>query len=329
MKSTAIANANIALVKYWGKRDSKLILPQNGSISVTCDGLSTITTVEFSPEYKQDIILINDDELRKDEKDVLGHLDRIRTLAGIKEKAKVVSETNFPVAAGLASSASGLAAITLAATKAAGLELKEKELTILTRQGSGSACRSICEGFAEWYKGEKADGTDSFAGTIAAKGDWPEFRMVATILSEKQKPVSSRSGMEQSVANCPYYSLWVSEATKDLEKVRIAIKGKNFENFGQTAELNCLKMHAIMMTTAPPIIYWIPETLEVIHAVRQMREEGIQAYFTIDGGPQVKIMCLEKDLDKINKKLHELPSVKRTIICKPGDGAKVLDKDLF
>ncbi len=206
MKSTAIANANIALVKYWGKRDTKLILPQNGSISVTCDGLSTITTVEFSPEYKQDMVVINDEELRKDEKDVLGHLDRIRALAGIKEKAKVVSETNFPVAAGLASSASGLAAITLAATKAAGLNLPQKDLTILTRQGSGSACRSICEGFAEWHKGEKPDGTDSFAETIAPKSHWPEFRMVATILSEKKKPVDSRAGMSQSVANCPYYS---------------------------------------------------------------------------------------------------------------------------
>ncbi len=329
MKATAIANANIALVKYWGKRDTKLILPQNGSISMTCDGLSTVTTVEFSPEYKQDTIVINDEELRKDEKDVLGHLDKIRALAGINEKAKVVSETNFPVAAGLASSASGLAAITLAATKAAGLNFPEKDLTILTRQGSGSACRSISEGFVEWLRGEKADGTDSYAQQIAPKNHWPEFRMIATILSEKKKPVDSRAGMSQSVASCPYYSSWVSEATKDLEIMRTAIKNKDFEKLGQTAESSCLKMHAVMMTTTPSIIYWIPETLEVIHAVRGMRIEGIQAYFTIDGGPQVKIMCLEKDAEKINKKLQELPAVKRTIICKPGDGAKLLDKHLF
>ncbi len=329
MKSTAVANANIALVKYWGKRDSKLILPQNGSLSMTCDGLSTITTVDFSPEYNQDTILINDEELRKDEKDVLGHLDRIRNLAGINEKAKVVSETNFPVAAGLASSASGLAAITLAATKAAGLNVPERELTILTRQGSGSASRSICEGFVEWYRGQKEDGSDSFAETIAPKNHWPEFRMIATILTEKQKPVSSRAGMAQSVANCPYYTSWIKEATKDLETVRTAIKEKNFQKLGETAELNCLKMHAVMMTTTPPIIYWIPETLEVIHTVRALREEGIQAYFTIDGGPQVKVMCLEKDAEKINKMLQELSSVKRTVVCKPGDGAKLLDKHLF
>ncbi len=329
MKSTASANANIALVKYWGKRDSKLILPQNGSISMTCDGLSTVTTVEFSSDHKQDTIVINDEELRKDEKDVLGHLDRIRKIAGISEKAKVVSETNFPVAAGLASSASGLAAITLAATKAAGLNLSQKDLTILTRQGSGSACRSICEGFVEWYRGQKDDGSDSFAEVIAGKNHWPEFRMIATILSEKKKLVDSRGGMSQSVANCPYYLQWVRETTKDLETIRSAIKEKNFEKLGQTAELNCLKMHAVMMTTTPQIIYWIPQTLDVIHTVRSLREEGIQAYFTIDGGPQVKVMCLEKDAEKINKRLQEMESVKKTVICKPGDGAKILGKHLF
>ena len=328
-KATSTANANIALVKYWGKRDSKLILPQNGSISMTCDGLSTITTVEFSPEYKQDIIIINDEELRKDEKDVLGHLDRIRSLAKISDKAKVVSETNFPVAAGLASSASGLAAITLASAKSAGLNLNQKDLTILTRQGSGSACRSICDGFVEWHKGQKEDGSDSFAETIAPKTHWPEFRMIATILSEKKKLVDSRGGMSQSVANCPYYFSWVKEAEKDLNLMRIGIEEKNFEMVGSTAESSCLKMHAVMMTTTPAIIYWIPQTLEVINNVRVMRQEGIQAYFTIDGGPQVKVICLEKDSEKINKKLQELESVKKTVICKPGDGARLLDKHLF
>ena len=128
MKATATANANIALVKYWGKRDSKLILPQTGSLSMTCDGLSTVTTIEFSPEYQQDTITINDEELRKDEKDLIGHLEKIRGIAGIRHKAKIISETNFPVAAGLASSASGLAAFTLAATKAAGLNLNQKDM---------------------------------------------------------------------------------------------------------------------------------------------------------------------------------------------------------
>src|SRR3989339_2287538 len=167
MKATAVANANIALVKYWGKRNSELILPYNSSVSMTCDGLWTKTTVEFSPKYSKDEITINDEELKKDEKDILGHLDRIRKMAGINYKAKIVSESNFPVAAGLASSASGLAALSLAASVAVGLKLNEKQLTILSRQGSGSASRSICEGFAIWYHGIKEDGTDSYAECIA------------------------------------------------------------------------------------------------------------------------------------------------------------------
>ena len=329
MKATAIANANIALVKYWGKREPKLILPHNSSLSMTCDGLTTITTVEFSPEYQNDTIIINDEELKKDEKDVLGHLDRIRALAGISHKAKVVSETNFPVAAGLASSASGLAAITLAATKAAGLDLDKRELSILSRQGSGSASRSICEGFVQWHKGQKEDGTDSHAETVADKNHWPEFRMIATILSEKQKPIGSRAGMAQSVDTCPYYPQWVQEATKDIETIKSGIQEKNFEKVGSTAELNCLKMHAVMMTTTPPIIYWIPQTLDVIHTVRALREEGTPAYFTIDGGPQVKVMCLEKDLGKVNSRLQGLESVKKTIVCKPGDGARLTENHLF
>jgi len=329
MKSTATANANIALVKYWGKRDERLILPQNGSISMTCDGLQTVTTVEFSGAHHKDTVLINDEELQKDERDILGHIERIRKLAGINEKAKVVSQSNFPIAAGLASSASGFAALTLAATAAAGLRLNERELTILSRQGSGSSCRSICNGFVEWYKGSRSDGSDSYAETIADKDYWKEFRMIATIVSESKKKVGSRAGMKQTVETCPYYKDWLATVDRDLEIIRIGIKKKDFSSVGITAEMNCLKMHALMMTTVPPILYWIPATLEVMYAVQSMREEGLECYFTIDGGPQVKVMCMEKDLNEINKRLMELEGVKKTIICKPGDGTQLIEKHLF
>jgi len=329
MKATSEANANIALIKYWGKREKKLILPYNSSISMTCDGLRTITTVEFSDEYDKDVVLINDEELKKDEKDILGHLERIRSMAGINEHAKVVSETNFPVAAGLASSASGFAALTLAASTVAGLTLSERELTILTRQGSGSACRSICEGFVEWYKGEKDDGSDSYAETIADKNHWSEFRMIACIVSEAKKKVSSRAGMAQTVETCPYYDGWLKSVDEDLKNIREGILNKDFSLVGLTAEQNCLKMHAMMMTTKPAIIYWIPATLEIMHHVLAWREEGLECYFTIDGGPQVKVMCLEKDVNEINKRLLELEGVKKTIICKPGDRAMLVEKHLF
>ncbi len=329
MKATAAANANIALVKYWGKRDAKLILPQNGSISMTCDGLSTVTTAEFSDKYDSDTVTINDEDLQKDEKDILGHINRIRELAGIKEKAKVVSQSNFPVAAGLASSASGFAALTLATANAAGLHLTEKELTILSRQGSGSSCRSICQGFVEWQRGSRNDGSDSYAETIADKHYWKEFRIIATIVSEAKKRISSRAGMKQTVETCPYYKDWLSTVERDLDAIRNGIKAKNFSTVGLTAEMNCLKFHALCMTTVPSIIYWIPATLEVIHEVQLMRESGLEAYFTIDGGPQVKVLCLEKDLDEINRRLMELQGVKKTIVCKPGDGARLVEDHLF
>ncbi len=328
MKATAAANANIALVKYWGKRDDSLILPQNGSISMTCDGLQTTTTVDFG-DYEKDSVVINDEELQKDERGILGHIERIRKMAGIKERARVISQSNFPVAAGLASSASGFAALTVAASSAAGLKLSEKELTILSRQGSGSSCRSICEGFVEWYRGSKDDGSDSFAETIANKGHWKDFRMIATIVSEEQKKISSRAGMKQTLETCPYYKDWLATVDKDLAAIRNGIKAKDFSTVGLTAETNCLKMHALMMTTKPSIIYWIPATLEVIHTVQLLRAEGTECYFTIDGGPQVKVMCLSKNEKEINERLLGLKGVKKTVICMPGDGARIIENHQF
>jgi diphosphomevalonate decarboxylase len=247
----------------------------------------------------------------------------------MRQKAKVVSETNFPVDAGLASSAAGIASLTLAATKAAGLELGERELTILARQGSGSASRSIPGGFVEWFRGQQENGLDSFAESIASKDHWPEFRIIACIVSENKKPVGSRAGMSQTVETCPYYSASVESATRDLDVVRSAIKSRDFQALGSAAELNCLKMHATMMTTNPPLIYWTPQTLEVINAVRSWRKEGIPCYFTIDAGPQVKVLCLENEIKELAEKLESLEGVIRTVSCRPGGGARLVGEHLF
>ena len=328
MKSTTIANANIALIKYWGKRNKELILPFNSSISMTCDGLWTKTTVDFG-DYSTDTITINDEELKKDEKDILGHIERIRKMAGIREKAKIISESNFPVAAGLASSASGLAALTLAASKAAGLALDERELSILARQGSGSASRSIIGGFVEWHRGQKEDGSDSYAECIAPKEHWLEFTMIATIVSEAKKKTGSRAGMAQTVANCPYYDGWLKTINNDLAAVREGIAKKDFTKVGTTAEYNALKMHATMITTQPAIIYWAPATINIMHHIMAWREEGLESYFTMDAGPQVKVLCLKKDEKELEKRLLDIEGVKKTIICKPGDGAKTVKEHLF
>ncbi len=329
MKATAVANANIALVKYWGKRSSDPILPQNGSISMTCEDMTTKTTVEFSEGQNEHTVIINDEDFKKDEKDIHGHLDRICRLAGISGHARVVSESNFPVAAGLASSASGFSALTVAACAAAGLKLEPRQLSILTRQGSGSACRSIFGGFVEWHRGQLDDGSDSYAEEIAGKDYWPGFRMVTTIVDMKKKPVSSRGGMAQTVATCPYYKSWLDTVDQDLDAVRSGIREKDFVKVAETAELNCLKMHATMITTKPPIIYWIPATMEIIHAVRQMREDGIPAYFTMDAGPNVKVMCLRENEKEVQQRVQELEGVLKTIVCRPGEGAKLSNSHLF
>jgi len=329
MKATAIVNPNIALIKYWGKRNKELILPYHSSISVTLDGLFTTTTVEFSKKYKKDLIIINDEELKKDEKNILGHLEKIRKMAGIKEEAKIVSQSNFPVAIGLASSASGLAALTLAATRAAGLNLNQKELSILARQGAGSACRSIFGGFVEWLAGEKEDGSDSYAVQIAPADYWPEFRMIVVIVSEEKKKIGSRAGMAQTVETCPYYEGWLKTIDQDLEIIREGILKKDFTGVGSQAEYNCLKMHALMMTTKPALIYWLPATMEIIHNIISWREEGLECYFTIDAGPQVKVICLEKDLVELERRLKKISGLKKTIVCKAGGEPKLIDNHLF
>jgi len=332
MKATAKANANIALTKYWGKRDKKLMLPQNGSTSMTLSGLYTVTTVEFDKKYEKDAFVLDGTELgeeRAEYKKVKKHLDLIREKAGISEKARVESKNNFPTAAGLASSASGFAALSAAGAEAAGLKLSSQELSALARMGSGSATRSVLGGFVEWKPGEKEDGSDSVAEEIAPKEHWPEFRMITTIVSTTEKKVKSRAGMAQTIETCPYYRDWLATVNEDIKNVKKGIKEKNFALVGQTAEYNCLKMHATMITTKPAMIYWMPTTIAIIHGILAWRVEGLESYFTIDAGPQVKVICLEKDVPSLEKRLQATEGVQKTVVCKPGEGVKLIEEHLF
>ncbi len=330
MKATAKANSNIALVKYWGKRNEELILPHNSSISMTLDKLYTITTVEFSGKLKQDEAKIDGKKTSEEELGKISkHLDLVRKLAGERMYAKVESQNNFPKAAGLASSASGFAALTLAATKALDMHLDRHDLSILARQGSGSASRSFDGGFVEWMRGTHDDGADSYAKQLVPQVHWPELKMIVNVLTEREKKIKSREGMRQTVETSPLYKTWLETVEADLDKMREAILEKRFTQLGQTAEMNALKMHATMHTTKPPIMYWEPETITLMKEVLEMREDGVECYFTIDGGPQVKVLCLEKNAKKIDKRLSELKEVKKTILCGAGEGAKLIDKELF
>jgi len=333
MKASAIANANIALVKYWGKRNKELMLPNNGSISMTTEGLCAHTTVEFDEKYTQDQLVLNGNEIKpgtEDYDDYVGKfLSVVRQISGTDLKVKIVSNNNFPTAAGLASSAAGFAALAAAVSKALNLPMDAKNLSMLARRGSGSATRSVLGGFVEWKRGEKEDGSDSYAEQIVDENFWPEFRMIICVTSKKEKKVKSRAGMAQTVKTSPMYKAWLETVDNDLETVRKAILEKDFTTVGKTAEENCLKMHATMITTKPPIIYWNAGTMEIIHAVMDWRDEGLESYFTIDAGPQVKIMCLEKDVNEIVKRVKQFSHIEDVIITKPGSGVKIVDDHLF
>lgn len=331
MKATAIANSNIALTKYWGKRDSRLFLPMNSSISMTLDKLFTKTTVEFSEKYSIDEFWLDGKRFDSGEEfiEVKRFLDLLRKKFDSKLNARIFSKNNFPTAAGLASSASGFAALALAGATALGKNLSAKELSIIARQGSGSACRSCDGGFVEWLKGKKADGSDSYAKQIALPEHWKDFRMIATIVSTAAKKIKSRTGMAQTVSNCPLYNGWIESIELDNIGMRKGILEKNFSTVGKIAEHNCLKMHATMISTKPPMVYWQPATISIIHEIFSMRKEGIEAYFTIDAGPQVKVLCLEKNCKKIEKRLNEIGGVKETHACKAGGKPKLETKHLF
>jgi diphosphomevalonate decarboxylase len=206
---------------------------------------------------------------------------------------EVRTENNIPTAAGLASSASGFAALTMALDDLAGWGLDRKQLSMLARLGSGSASRSVYDGFVQWHAGAQADGMDSFAEQLP--NQWPEFRIGILELSAAKKPVGSRDGMNRTVETSELYKSWPQQAVADLKTIRTAIDVRDFSLLGKTAEHNALSMHATMMSAWPPLIYLQPETIEQIHKVQRVRSEGLEVYLTIDAGPNIKLLFLEEN----------------------------------
>ena len=331
MKASSISPINIALVKYWGKRDNDLILPSNSSISMTVNDLFTHTTVDFDDKYTDDIFILNDKEIERSSKEYEKYIGRflkiVKKSFGIDLGVKIVTKNNFPTSSGLASSASGFSALATAINSALGLGLNKKELSILSRQGSGSSARSIYDGFVEWKKGEKANGSDSYAEQII--DDWSNFRIVICVTTEKEKKIKSRVGMAQSVSTSSMYDSWLSSIDEDIYIIRKGIVEKDFSVVGRTAEENCLKMHAVMITTKPSIIYWNNVTIDIIQSVLDWRRNGLESYFTIDAGPQVKILCTENNVEKIVENCQNINGIKKIIIVKPGKGSKIVNNHLF
>lgn len=298
---------------------------------MTLDNLYTTTTVEFNNSFTGNEVVIDGSKASEEEASrVSAHLELIKELAGDSSFARVLSQNNFPKKAGIASSASGFAALTLAASAALDLQLSTKDLSILARRGSGSASRSFDGGFVEWQMGSEVDGSDSHAVQLAGPTHWPNLAIVVTVLSTQPKKTGSRAGMRQTVATSPLYQAWLSTVGEDLAQARKAIEGRDFHALGKTAELNALKMHATMHTTQPPIIYWEPQSVELMKEVVRLREEeGLGCYFTMDAGPQVKILCEDHDLPRVVEMLAQQEGVLEYHLCHPGPNAQLIEDHLY
>lgn len=319
--ATTQSHPNIAFIKYWGNRDNLLRLPMNGSISMNLDGLTTRTTVSFQPSLAFDELIINGHEVTGAGLDRVAYiLDIIRGMANIHERAEVMTENNFPVGAGIASSASAFAALALAGSKAAGLNLSEPELSRLARRGSGSASRSIPGGFVEWQVGSTDE--DSFAFSIAPAAHWNLVDCVA-IVSASHKKTGSTEG--HSVApTSPLQAARVADAPRRLDICRKAILDKDFISFASIVELDSDMMHSVMMTSTPALHYWKPASLDVMNGVRAWRSEGIPACYTMDAGANVHVMTVESEAHIIEKRLRETKGVQDVLVARAGGPAKIL-----
>lgn len=316
------AHTNIAFIKYWGKENEELIIPQNSSLSLTLDAFYTDTKVTFDQELAGDILYIDDEE--QDEKALKKAqviLDLVRDRAGIDTPAKIESKNFVPTAAGLASSASGLAALAGAASLAAGLELSDRELSRLARRGSGSASRSIYGGFAEWQKGTSDE--DSVAVPVD-DADW-DIGMLFIVVDDKRKDVSSTEGMRLVVGTSPYYDGWVSSSKEDLADIKVAIQEQDIVATGEIAERSAMKMHALNLSANPPFNYWSPDSIIAMRQVAALREKGYPAYITMDAGPNVKIICKASQIDEIYAILSDNYREDQLVKALPGPGIQILE----
>jgi diphosphomevalonate decarboxylase len=321
--ATARAGTNIALVKYWGKRDGALNLPATGSLSLTLAGLGSETRVRFGVEQDRVVADGVPAEPAFAER-VHRFLDLVRERAGLRLRAEVTTTNSVPTAAGLASSASGFAALALAATRAAGLTLPPGELSALARRGSGSAARSIFGGFVEMAAGSRADGADAQARPLLAPDAW-DLRLVVALTTGARKAIGSGAAMERTAATSPYYPAWVATTERDLDEARAAVAARDLAVLGRVAERSALRMHACALGAEPAILYWNGVTVSAIEAVLALRAAGTAAYFTIDAGPHVKVLCRTEDAPTVEGALRAVPGVTRTLVAAPGPGAQPVE----
>jgi len=327
--ATARVGSNIAFIKYWGVADASLNIPLSNSISMTLADAHTTTTVAWDDTGTLDTDVFVLDGVRQSaarSQRLTRHLDILRGLAGVTWRAWVTSQNNFPTASGIASSASGFAALTVAGCAALGLELDNTRLSAIARRSSGSASRSLFGGFVEWEQG--TSDTDSVAVPLHGPEHW-DLRDVVAIVSSEEKKLSSAGG-HLLAKSSPLLDGRIAHVDGWLAETRQAIAEREIHRLGPVIELDALAMHSVMMTSTPSLLYWQPGTLEILQAVRRWREEeSLAVYFTIDAGPNVHLICEAETAAVVETRLTSLPSVERVIVSRPGPGPQLLDEHLI
>jgi diphosphomevalonate decarboxylase len=323
--AVAEACANVALVKYWGKRDPVRNLPAVGSLSVTLADLTATARVAHSGTACGTVFTQDGEEVRGVPAERMGEfLREVLRFARADGHLTADVRANFPVGAGLASSAAIHCAVAAAALSALGSSVSKEELSALARVGSGSAARSVYGGFAEWLRGEREDGSDSIARPLLSEDEW-DLAVAVAIVSEKKKDASSRDAMGHVARTSPLYGGWLDAQPDDLAAAKQAISARDLPRLGAIAEENCLRMHATCFAARPPVLYFRPATLAAIEAVKELRSQGIPAYFTIDAGPQVKVLCEASSLATVMAALAAVPGVQRVIPSRPGPGVRMIE----
>ena len=321
LTATAIANSNIAFIKYWGNRDEALRLPVNASLSMNLAGLFTQTRVSFDPSHPSDSLDLNNAPVQGPALDrVVRFLDNVRALSGSQLYARVTSSNNFPIGAGIASSAAAFAALALAASTAAGLQLSEPQLSRLARRGSGSACRSIPGGFVEWQPGATEE--ESFAFSIAPASHWDLVDCIA-VLASGHKSVGSTEG-HAAAPTSPLQPARVADTPRRIAIARRAILDRDFSTFAEIVEADSNIMHAVMMTSQPALFYWEPASLQLIKTIPGWRKDGLQCCYTLDAGPNVHVLCPKAYAAEVTALLTQIAGVQYVLNASAGPAAHLL-----
>ncbi len=301
---SAFASTNIALCKYWGKRDQVLHLPCNSSVSLSLPDHGCTTNLSVL-DAAEDEVWLNGERIEVDARfyqKLVAYLDLFR--GNQQHHYRVKTDSNIPIAAGLASSACGFAAIVLALRQLYQWTLSDKDCSMLARLGSGSASRSLWPGFVAWQRGHSVDGMDSYAYPLEQA--WPEFCMAVLMVDEQQKPISSREGMQCTVETSSLFAAWPEKAETDFVAIKRAVLDRDFFTVASLAENNALFMHATMHAAKPPINYWQTASIAAMQKVWQLRRDGLAVYLTMDAGPNIKLIYRTKDADAVKQNFPEM-----------------------